>query len=687
MGSILRYVPLEKVEDQPDGTIKVWGFASSEAQDADGDIIKADAMKAAIPAYMEYGNIREMHSNIAAGVAFECEVLENGKTWLGAHIVDEGSVKKVKAGVLKGFSIGGNGLECEPDNPKVITALELNEISLVDRPANPDSVIQLWKAKKMNAPATLTEEQAVEEVAAMLTNKTISATDLLALVKAAKEQPPTGSAVKAAQTEENTDTEKPNNDKDGPVKKVAGDGDDEKTHDGDCDGEHDDCPGCMKLKKAMDEDDDSEAMEKFTKASDSDKPYGDVKYADPGYQEDGKKRYPIDTEEHIRAAWNYINKEKNASKYTADQVKKIKAKIVAAWKEKIDKDGPPSADEGKEKSIQGGDMTKATKVDPDNGTAGAYPKKGDIVLFKDGEFTHQAEINEVGDGVASVNGKTFEVNVAVDKLGKDDSEANEGPVKWVTTMDQAHGWKFKESNEEHMGKAAGGKQTLEKGKKLQKGMYDIIDFCYAFMQLKSLQNCMGYEQLAEKDPDSKAKAALDAWIDAGKQVLKAIVGEELGEMDSAEDLDIEDVIIDKAAQSGLLQKGLSVFLESAGPEAISSMHEFTAQKLQKMAPDNDLEKAIKDGDIGAIVKAYKAQTDAALQKMSSLEAELKALKDQPAGHKPLSKAATAGSKDTDAPDADAPAPVVGQNGKVDDAATAIKKALTGGGNNLFNLSK
>ena len=31
-------------------------------------------------------------------------------------------------------------------------------------------------------------------------------------------------------------------------------------------------------------------------------PYGAVTYADPGYQSDGVKRYPIDTEAHTRAA-------------------------------------------------------------------------------------------------------------------------------------------------------------------------------------------------------------------------------------------------------------------------------------------------------------------------------------------------------------------------------------------------
>jgi HK97 family phage prohead protease len=84
----------------------------------------------------------------------------------------------------------------------------------------------------------------------------------------------------------------------------------------------------------------------------TDKPkgdYGDVEYADPGYQEDKKPRYPIDTPEHIKAAWNYINKAKNQEPYSAAEVERIKAKIIAAWKDKIDKDGPPSAreDDGK----------------------------------------------------------------------------------------------------------------------------------------------------------------------------------------------------------------------------------------------------------------------------------------------------------------------------------------------------
>lgn len=74
------------------------------------------------------------------------------------------------------------------------------------------------------------------------------------------------------------------------------------------------------------------------------KPYGDVEYADPGTQKDKVHRYPIDTEEHIRAAWNYINKG-NAS----GDITEIKKRIIAAWKKMIDPKGPPSAQNNKQK--------------------------------------------------------------------------------------------------------------------------------------------------------------------------------------------------------------------------------------------------------------------------------------------------------------------------------------------------
>jgi HK97 family phage prohead protease len=65
---------------------------------------------------------------------------------------------------------------------------------------------------------------------------------------------------------------------------------------------------------------------------DGSKPYGDVTYADPGYQKDGKKRYPLDSAQHAKAAWAYINVAANAAAYNSEQLASIKAKIKSALK-------------------------------------------------------------------------------------------------------------------------------------------------------------------------------------------------------------------------------------------------------------------------------------------------------------------------------------------------------------------
>lgn len=57
-------------------------------------------------------------------------------------------------------------------------------------------------------------------------------------------------------------------------------------------------------------------------------------YADPGYQSDGLKRYPVDTPEHVRAALSYIGKASNAAKYSSSQLASIKARIYRAAKSK-----------------------------------------------------------------------------------------------------------------------------------------------------------------------------------------------------------------------------------------------------------------------------------------------------------------------------------------------------------------
>ena len=55
--------------------------------------------------------------------------------------------------------------------------------------------------------------------------------------------------------------------------------------------------------------------------------YGHVKFADPI-----NNKYPVDTPEHVRAAWSYINHKDNAAKYDKDEVELIKNRIRKAAK-------------------------------------------------------------------------------------------------------------------------------------------------------------------------------------------------------------------------------------------------------------------------------------------------------------------------------------------------------------------
>lgn len=141
------YGEISKTEELDDGTIVVTGIASTPAQDSDGETITAEAMKAALPDYMKFGAVREMHQPKAAGTALKAEVNEDGQTILHAHIVDAEAIKKVKSSVYKGFSIGGKVLNRDKLDKTIITDLKLVEVSLVDRPANPDAVITCYKAE------------------------------------------------------------------------------------------------------------------------------------------------------------------------------------------------------------------------------------------------------------------------------------------------------------------------------------------------------------------------------------------------------------------------------------------------------------------------------------------------------------------------------------------------------------
>lgn len=266
----------------------VYGYASTTSLDSQNERISKAALEKALPDYMRFANIREMHQNSAVGVAKEADFDGKG-IYIGAKVVDDTAWVKVKEGVYKGFSIGGKSISKVNDE---ITDLRITEISLVDRPANPECIIDLFKAEN--------NEQGNEE-----------------------------SMEKKDQTIKKAT----------PIKWTCG------VEDSHIHATEDHAELCIKshLEKI-----EAQALEKVAEREDVNPKEGENKYGDVKFADEENKKYPIDTEEHIKAAWNYINKEKNADKYSAEDLKTIKARIVSAWKSKIDKDGPPSASEKSE---------------------------------------------------------------------------------------------------------------------------------------------------------------------------------------------------------------------------------------------------------------------------------------------------------------------------------------------------
>lgn len=169
MSLLKAFIPLTKVDDEKR---MVWGYASTDALDSHGEIVARAAIEKALDDYMKFANIREMHQLSAVGVAKEASIDEKG-LFIGVHVVDEIAWGKVKAGVYKGFSIGG---KCLAKTGKTIDELTLNEISLVDRPANPECTFTTWKADGAVAKADGSTEEVTLDLSAVRSTSTATET-------------------------------------------------------------------------------------------------------------------------------------------------------------------------------------------------------------------------------------------------------------------------------------------------------------------------------------------------------------------------------------------------------------------------------------------------------------------------------------------------------------------------------
>jgi hypothetical protein len=157
------YLPLSKVEEQPDGTLMVWGRATQEVRDSAGEIMdyesSAPLFRRRSQETMDRSDgqnafpLRAMHQPIAAGKVIEFQFNDEDKAIdICFKIVDENEIKKVREHVYTGLSVGGRYARRWPDNDgrSMRYTADPHEISLVDIPSVPTAKLTLFKIDSMD---------------------------------------------------------------------------------------------------------------------------------------------------------------------------------------------------------------------------------------------------------------------------------------------------------------------------------------------------------------------------------------------------------------------------------------------------------------------------------------------------------------------------------------------------------
>ena len=309
------------------------------------------------------GNCRLMHQPTAIGKVIAINMDDAKKSIeAGVKVVDDAAWKLVQENVLSAFSIGGGYEKRWKDGDYTRYTAKPAEVSLVDNPANPSAVISVIKADGTTEQRQFKnkEENNVDEI-----NKTVL--DNFNKALADKD------LAKAFSFEEIT--ERLNGALHGQITTPFNCGYFyvKKTYPdcviikGNLDGDGDedlykveytmDAEGVitlgnisevrMEFVPATDEDNPKQMfgltqksaeptdLQKAAKRKDvtpADKEHAEGEYGDVAYADETNKKYPIDTEEHVRAAASYFGMPKNREKYSAEDQKKIDSKIAAAKK-------------------------------------------------------------------------------------------------------------------------------------------------------------------------------------------------------------------------------------------------------------------------------------------------------------------------------------------------------------------
>lgn len=155
MNDLKMFIPMCKVDEEKR---LVYGIATQEVKDKSDETMDYESSKPLFSKWSQdiekasggksLGNLREMHSNKAAGKLTQLDFNdENKAVEVCAKVVDEESWSKVLEGVLTGFSIGGSyAKRWKDEEGNTRFTADPAEISLVDNPCCPTATFEVIKA-------------------------------------------------------------------------------------------------------------------------------------------------------------------------------------------------------------------------------------------------------------------------------------------------------------------------------------------------------------------------------------------------------------------------------------------------------------------------------------------------------------------------------------------------------------
>jgi hypothetical protein len=161
-----KFVALSKIEEQADGSLRVYGLVTAEQPDLDGEVCdyatSAPLFRAQANRMLKITSgidgmepslmpLREMHQLKAIGAGRAMDLDDATKEIrMGFDVVEADAVKKFKAGVLIGFSQGGDYVKKWPDpvfKGKTRYTADPGEVSAVDSPCLPMALVETMKGK------------------------------------------------------------------------------------------------------------------------------------------------------------------------------------------------------------------------------------------------------------------------------------------------------------------------------------------------------------------------------------------------------------------------------------------------------------------------------------------------------------------------------------------------------------